>query len=183
VAEVVARAADGNEEAWEELHRRYSRMIGAVARSCGCSAADASDVQQAVWIRLVRNIKRLHRPEAIGGWLAVVTRNECVRLCSKRPPTVDGFEFETIADTGQQPENTVLHSEQRSAVREAVAKLPPRRRSLLEEMLDHPDMGYEELASRLSMPLGSIGPTRQRSLDELRRRRELMQWHPSAWSA
>ncbi len=50
-------------------------------------------------------------------------------------------------------------------------------------MLDNPDLDYGQIVDRLSMPVGSIGPTRQRGLDELRRRRELMEWRPSAQSA
>ncbi len=50
-------------------------------------------------------------------------------------------------------------------------------------MLDHPDLGYEQLADRLSMPVGSIGPTRQRGLDDLRRHRDLMAWRVVAHTA
>ncbi len=70
----------------------------------------------------------------------------------------------------------LLRSEAQAAVRRAVADLAPRRRSLLETMLDNPDISYEQLSALLDMPVGSIGPTRQRGLDELRRRRELLDW-------
>jgi DNA-directed RNA polymerase specialized sigma24 family protein len=70
----------------------------------------------------------------------------------------------------------VLRSEAQAAVRRAVADLAPRRRSLLETMLDNPDISYEQLSAQLDIPVGSIGPTRQRGLDELRRRRELLDW-------
>ena len=86
--EVVSAAANGDEEAWDELHRRYHKMIAAVARSSGCPLSDVSDVQQAVWARLIKSIRRLRQPDAIGGWLAVVTRRECLRLGGSRPPTV-----------------------------------------------------------------------------------------------
>ncbi len=86
--EVVRLAAGGHKEAWDELHRRYSKMIARIARCAGCAAADLSDVQQAVWARLFQHIGRLNQPEAVAGWLAVVTKRECLRLAGKRPPTL-----------------------------------------------------------------------------------------------
>jgi RNA polymerase sigma factor (sigma-70 family) len=174
--DLVHMAAAGGQEAWDELHRRYRRLIAGVARSAGCAAADLPDVQQAVWARLFQHIGRLQEPGAVGGWLAVVTRREYLRLAGKqsRLVEVDGVEPEGVSD--EEPLMTVLHAEQRAAVRRAVASLNPRRRRLLETMLDHPDLDYDQLSVRLSMPKGSIGPTRQRCLDDLRRRRELVEW-------
>jgi RNA polymerase sigma factor (sigma-70 family) len=182
-AEVVGLAADGHKEAWDELHRRYSNMITRVARGAGCPAADLCDVQQAVWARLIQHIGRLHQREAVAGWLAVVTKRECLRLVGKRPPTLPVDDVQAVAAPDEEPLATVLHAERRNAVRRAVATLPPRRRRLLETMLDHPDLGYDQLATRLAMPRGSIGPTRQRCLDDLRQRRELVDWQPYALSA
>ncbi len=137
IAEVVAGAAGGEERAWDELHRRYHRLIAGVAHTWGCSAADVPDVQQAVWARLFENIGRLRQPEAIAGWLAVVTRRECIRLCGNRPQTVQIDETAPLPSGDDEPLVTVLHAERRAAVRRAVATLPARRRTLLETMLDH----------------------------------------------
>jgi RNA polymerase sigma factor (sigma-70 family) len=183
IADVIAKAGGGDTEAWNELHRRYHRMIAGVAHTSGCPASDVPDVEQAVWARLIQNIGRLRQPDAIGGWLAVVTRRECARLCGNRPPTVHVTDAVPIPVYEDEPLATVLHAERRAAVRRAVATLPPRRRTLLETMLDHPDEGYDQLASRLSMPVGSIGPTRQRSLEDLRRHRGLLDWRSSVHTA
>jgi RNA polymerase sigma factor (sigma-70 family) len=174
--EVVRMAAAGHKEAWDELHRRYHKMIARIARATGCASADVSDVQQAVWARLIQHIRRLHQPDAVAGWLVVVTKRECLRLAGKRPELVQVNDEAPAVSTNEEPLSTVLHAERRAAVRRAVAALPPRRRRLLETMLDHPDLDYEQLARRLSMPRGSIGPTRQRCLDDLRRHRELSDW-------
>jgi RNA polymerase sigma factor (sigma-70 family) len=182
ISDLVSEAAGGNGRAWAELHRRYHRMITGVARSAGCASADLCDVQQAVWARLFRHIHRLRQPEAIGGWLAVVTKRECLRLIGRGPAITDIDELASVAATGDEPLASVLENERRAAVRNAVATLSPRRRTLIETMLDHPDLDYGQLADRLSMPVGSIGPTRQRGLDELRRRRELVEWRPAAHS-
>ena len=182
-SEVVSSAADGNQEAWKELHRRYNRMIARIASSAGCTATDVGDVQQAVWMRLLQHIGRLRQPEALGGWLVVVTRRECLRRRDNRLPTIDVDEADPVAITDDEPVTSALDAERRRAVRRAVATLAPRRRSLVEAMLDHPELGYEQLASRLSMPVGSIGPTRQRCLDDLRQSRQLTDWGPALRSA
>jgi RNA polymerase sigma factor (sigma-70 family) len=174
--EVVRLAAEGHKEAWDELHRRHHKMMARIARAAGCAPADLCDVQQAVWARLIQHIGRLHQPDAVAGWLAVVTKRECLRLAGKRPPVVHVDDVTPVAASDEEPLTALLHAERRAAVRRAVAALPPRRRHLLETMLDNPDLDYEQLATRLSMPRGSIGPTRQRCLDDLRQRRELSDW-------
>jgi RNA polymerase sigma factor (sigma-70 family) len=181
--EVVRLAADGHKEAWGELHRRYNKMMARVARCAGCASADLPDVQQAVWARLIPHIGRLNQPEAVAGWLAVVTKRECLRLAGKRPPALPVDDVARGAVAEEEPLATVLLAERRAAVRRAVATLPPRRRQLLETMLDHPDMDYDQLATTLSIPRGSIGPTRQRCLEDLRQHRELADWQPYAMPA
>jgi RNA polymerase sigma factor (sigma-70 family) len=174
--EVVRLAAEGHEEAWDELHRRFHKMIARVARAAGCARADLGDVQQAVWARLIQHIGRLHQPDAVAGWLAVVTRRECLRLAGKQPALTEVDETTPDPRSDEEPLTTFLRAERRAAVRRAVATLPPRRRRLIETMLDHPELDYDQLATRLAMPRGSIGPTRQRCLDDLRERRELVDW-------
>ena len=178
--EVVRMAAEGQNGAWDELHRRYHKMIARIARSSGCASADLSDVQQAVWARLIQHIGRLNQPDAVAGWLAVVTKRECVRLNSRRRPVVEIDEVAPVVLTEEEPLTSVLDAERQAAVRRAVATLSPRRRRLLEAMLENPDLGYDQLASRLSMLRGSIGPTRQRCLDDLRQRRELLDLYSHA---
>lgn len=184
VGEVVRQAADGDGEAWQELHRRYGRMVATVARTSGCATADVADVEQLVWTRLWRHIQRLRQPEAVGGWLAVVAKRESRRLAQRHARTipvdaVDPGAVDPGATTDDEPLATLLRTERRAAVRRSVATLPPRWRRLLETMLDHPDMAYAQVAARLGMPVGSIGPTRQRCIDDLRQQPALLEWHPA----
>jgi RNA polymerase sigma factor (sigma-70 family) len=180
---VVDAAGLGEDEAWTELHRRYSRMIGRIARNFGCGDADVPDVQQAVWARLFQNIQRIRQPELVGGWLAVVARRECIRLMRRREEVMPVDDMAPSAPSEDEPDMILLRAEAQAVVRRAVADLTPRRRTLLETMLDNPDISYEQLSAQLDIPVGSIGPTRQRGLDELRRGRELMDWTRPSRSA
>ncbi|WP_051944309.1 hypothetical protein [Streptacidiphilus rugosus] len=68
------------------------------------------------------------------------------------------------------PETLLLQRERAAQVRAAVARLPARCAALLGALLDGPPADYAELAVRLRMPRGSLGPTRSRCLACLRRR-------------
>src|SRR5918997_3091797 len=79
VAELVRAAAEGDQAAWNGLVDRYNGLVWSVARSHRLSMADASDVVQTTWLRLVENLGRLQEPERVGAWLATTARRECLR--------------------------------------------------------------------------------------------------------
>ena len=62
----------------------------------------------------------------------------------------------------------MLAGERRVALRRAMVGLPERGRALIETFLDQPSLSHREVAVKLDMPIGSIGPTRQRCLTKLR---------------
>jgi RNA polymerase sigma factor (sigma-70 family) len=62
----------------------------------------------------------------------------------------------------------LLHEERAQALRDAMAELSPARRELLIMLLADPPLSYEEISSKLNIPIGSIGPTRARALEQLR---------------
>ena len=68
-----------------------------------------------------------------------------------------------------EPEPLALAAERARELRAAVARLPSRCPALVTALLESPPFSYRELAEELAMPRGSIGPTRSRCLDCLRR--------------
>lgn len=79
---VVEAAASGDPEAWEELTRRFGGMIMAIARSCRLGEADAWEVHQTTWLRLVENVGRIEQPERIGAWLATTANASAFDWCA-----------------------------------------------------------------------------------------------------
>ena len=67
----------------------------------------------------------------------------------------------------------LVAAERRQALREALAELPASRRDLLMLLLADPPLAYAEISARLGIPIGSIGPTRARALEQLRRTQAL----------
>src|SRR5688572_28663305 len=92
VADVVQAAADGSQSAWDELVDRYAGLVWSVCRAHRLSQADAADVSQTVWLRLVEHLHRLRDPERVVSWLATTARHECyrvLRVSGRQVPTAD----------------------------------------------------------------------------------------------
>jgi RNA polymerase sigma factor (sigma-70 family) len=173
VEAVVAAAAAGDQAAWRELVHRYARTVWFVTRSFRLSESDAEDVSQTTWLLLAVHLKTIKEPAAIGGWLATAARRECIRLLRRRgrelPTDPLGPAAETEDAEAEQGENVVLRAEQRELVRAAFAQLPEPCRRLLGLLMRDPPPPYEVISSELGVPRGSIGPTRRRCLERLRK--------------
>jgi RNA polymerase sigma factor (sigma-70 family) len=164
----VEAARAGDPDAWARLVQRFDRMLRSVARSYHLPPADVDDVVQTTWLDLFETLERLREPMAIGGWLATATRHNALRrrrMRVREQPTDDPQLGEGADDN--QPEASLLAVERRAALAAAIDRLPRRHRGLLIVLLTQPTLEYREVGELLSMPVGSIGPTRARSLARL----------------
>ena len=80
VTDLVAAARDGDKQAWDALVERYAPLVWSICRRHRLGRADADDVAQSVWLRLVGQLDRIREPAALPGWLATTTRRECIRI-------------------------------------------------------------------------------------------------------
>jgi DNA-directed RNA polymerase specialized sigma24 family protein len=89
VTDLVTRARNGEQQAWDALVERYAPLIWSISRRYRLSGADADDVGQTVWLHLVDQLDRLRDPAALVGWLATTTQRECLRVrrAAQRPQT------------------------------------------------------------------------------------------------
>ena len=173
VTELVLAAAAGNQAAWYGLVDEFNRMIWAVARAHRLSDADAADVVQVTWLRLLESLDRLHNPARVGGWLATTARRECLRVLNANRRQVpigdDVVEQESLAPL---PGESLARVERNEAIRHAFSLLRERDQALFRLLTAEPSLRYEEISAALGMPIGSIGPSRQRALERLRRELE-----------
>ena len=171
VADLVRAAGAGDQDAWNSLVDRYSGLVWHVARGHRLGEADANDVSQTVWLRLVESLPKLREPAAVGGWLATTARNESLRLLRRAGREVVeadlGLEG-TPADDTYSPEAVAEEHERQELVRRALDVLSLRCQTLLRALAFSPDHTYADISAALDMPVGSIGPTRGRCLDRLR---------------
>lgn len=172
VTRLVGRAADGDGWAWERLVDQYEKLIWAITRDFKVGESDAADVAQATWLRLLEYIDRLEQPGRVGSWLAVTARHECVRNLAARKKAVplasDDDTLPEVPAHGPEIDESLLAAELAQTVREALSCLPPRWQELLDLLMADPPASYTEVSDRLGLPVGSIGPTRQRCLAKLR---------------
>lgn len=170
--ELVAWAAEGDQAAWDTLVDRYAGLVWSVARAHGLAHADAADVVQTTWLRLVENLHRLRHPERVGGWLASTARHECLRMVRRsvreRPTDFPAHHDET-RPAAPSAEAAVLDRAGRALVLDALDALSERCRTLLRILAATPPPSYADVSTALGIPVGSIGPTRSRCLDRLRR--------------
>jgi RNA polymerase sigma factor (sigma-70 family) len=164
---LVAAARGGDRQAWDALVERYASLIWAICRRYQLSHADAEDVGQSVWLRLVDQLDKIREPAALAGWLSTTTRRECQRVRSHAMPCA--LDVEDVRDEQAPAEQELLAAERRGALREAFTQLPSSGQQLIALLIADPPVPYAQISARLGIPVGSIGPTRSRCLDRMRR--------------
>lgn len=171
IADLVRAAASGDSRAWDALVGRFGPMVEAVARGHRLSPADVRDVAQTTWLRLFESLHRIESPERIGAWLATTARRESLRQLRRgdREFSTDDATFVSHASMAPAVDAGIVLDETRATVRRAFEGLPERAQTLLTLLLGDDRLTYKELSEQLDMPIGSIGPTRQRHLEALRR--------------
>src|SRR6516165_7231963 len=176
VGRLVRASADGDQAAWNELVRRFAHPVMAMIRSYRLTPADAEDVYQTVWLKLVENLDSLREPEALPGWLRSTTMHECIRQLERRRRTVpvDPQSDEASRPSADDIEAAAIRAELRAALRKGLAELSEEDQALLRlYALAEP---YKNGSELLQMKPGSIGPTLGRSLARLRQTRALRRY-------
>jgi len=168
----LVRAADaGDSAAWDALVDRFSTLLWATARGHRLSDADAADVVQTTWLRLLDHLDRIDDPQRLGSWLATTARHESLHTLrrSSREPVVDVVQImDPLPDPRPPVDHEILRQERDTALWELFERLSDGCRRLLRIMVATPPPSYADIAAALDMPVGSIGPTRARCLAALR---------------
>jgi len=172
---LILACRSGDATAWEALVDRYQRLVFSIARHAGLDHEQSADVFQRVFARLVERLGQIEQPALIGAWLATTARHEAWRFSRRermaRVASLDAPDaIEPFADRALLPEAVVLRLEEQHQVRAALDTLDERCRRLLTLLFYRSDTAhYAEIAATLGMTEGSIGPTRARCLQKLRR--------------
>ena len=173
LADLVAGARRGERWAWDALVERYRPLVRAVASGYRLNRGDVEDVDQTVWLRLVENLDRIREPRALPKWLITTAGNESLRLARNGQRTLligalDEALQEHCAEQGAALDTDLLRRELAESVQQGLAELPAAQRRLLRLLAGERQLSYREISRILAIPVGSIGPTRARSLARLR---------------
>ncbi|MCA9754852.1 MAG: sigma-70 family RNA polymerase sigma factor [Candidatus Eisenbacteria bacterium] len=175
--ETITRLARGDEAEWARFCRSQGRLINAAGHKVGLTADERDDLVQNTCVVCYHSIDSLRDPSRLGAWVYRIAYRQALEIVRKRSPAgpTEDREGRSILDlmpSDDLSEQTVLErNEQAEQLLRAVAEVGERCRILLEMLYLEPEVpAYDEVSQRLSMPIGSIGPTRARCLDRLRRK-------------
>ena len=172
--ELLARVAKRERAAFEQLYDRYSNILYATAMKFLKEDADAQDVVQDVFIQIWDKAK-LYDP-AKGKpltWALTLTRNRSIdriRAIQRRTRLRDDFEKETVVDESagvREALSGVDASEKSQILRDAVGRLSPEQRNVI-ELAFFSGFTQSEIADRLGEPLGTVKARARRGLMKLK---------------
>lgn len=168
--QLLARVVDGDQDAWDAVVAQYAGLVWSIARSYRLHSAATEDVVQTVWLRFAEHCGRIRQADRLASWLATTTRNEALRVIrghTRLTPT--DLLSEEAEPTASTIEDLVTDDETLRSVLKAFARLSADDQQLLRLLCTVPPLDYQTIAEMLGRPIGSIGPTRARCLDRLRR--------------
>lgn len=171
VSGLVIRARQGDRSAWGSLVERHTSLLWGIARSYRLGTADAADVVQTVWLRLVEHLDTIKEPERLVGWLATTARHECLRVLRRSGRELVGVvdaATDVADDLAPELDASLLTLERDRVLWRCFARLPERCQRLLRVLMVADPPAYQEISQSLGLPIGSIGPTRMRCLTRLR---------------
>lgn len=164
---LAALAARGHDRAWRSLVSRYRRLVYSVPSRLRLSGDDAEDVFQHTFLKLHEQLKKGEPPQHFPRWLVTVARNESLRLLQFQGRSTELNEDWAAGDEGKAEEH-VASLQRAHLIRGALAKLRERCRELIAALYVR-DESYTDVQDKLGIPVGAIGPTRARCLEQLRK--------------
>ena len=172
--QLVEACLAGESEAWEALISRYQRLIYSIPLKSRLSPDDAADIFQSVSLKLFEKLETLREHDKISSWIITTTVRECWRMSAKnrREELTNETSSSLVEVSSDAPlaDHELEAMERRQTVRQAVDSLPERCRELLTILFYQSDeWTYAEIAQRMKMPVSSIGPTRARCLEKLKK--------------
>lgn len=180
---LVDACIDGNDGAWEALVHRYGRLVYAIGLRSGLDSDEAADLSQTVFTIIYRNLGLLDEPAALAGWISTITRREAWRTQRRhaqrqvREGTPLDEAIVYAIDSPPFADEQLEQIERTFLVERGLEQIDERCRGLLSNLFwVDPTPSYEEISTRLGIPVGGIGPTRARCLAKLRRALEKLGW-------
>lgn len=190
VASLVARARDGDADAFATLVRIYDDVVLRVTRAIVRDLPDAEDMRQEVWLRVAEHLSAINEPTRFGAWVRTIARNVSLNLLRMRSlarssssalledelVTVDG-------DGAKGPDQDLLRRDDQREMWEALGELSEEDRLML-RLREVEDRSYAEIAARLHLTAHAAEMRTHRARARLRRRladmaRATRPWHVS----
>ena len=161
---LVKLAIVGDEKAYAELLDRYKDAIYYMLLKMVNNKSDAEDLTIEAFGKAFKNIAQYTPNYAFSTWLFKIATNNCIDFIRKKKANVVSLdqttdEQETIgtplqADTPD-PEEDMIKNQRMALMRDVVEKLKPRYKTLV-ELRYFKEYSYEEIATELDLPIGTV---------------------------
>jgi RNA polymerase sigma factor (sigma-70 family) len=177
---LVKECLRGNEQAWSLLIDKYKALIYSIPVKYSLPAHEAAEVFQATCAELLVRLPGLREPRALPKWLMQVAHHECYRWKRQQRRVVSRDAEPDLPEPETPPiaEAILQQTQEEQMLREAVGALSPQCRRLVELLFfETPARPYAEVAKELGLAVGSIGFTRQKCIDRLRRQLDEQGFH------
>lgn len=162
---LVEKALLGNQKAYADLLSRYRDTIYFMLLKMVKNKNDAEDLTIEAFGKAFKNLEQYTSEYAFSTWLFRIASNNCIDfLRKKRTVTVsidenfdtDDYDFTfNIEDKELNPEDNFIKSQDSNRLAEIVKSLKPRYRELI-ELRYFKELSYEEIATQMSLPLGTV---------------------------
>lgn len=178
---LVKECLRGNEEAWSLLIDKYKALIYSIPVKYQLPPHEAADVFQATCMELLKRLPQLREPRALPKWLMQVAHHHCYRWKRQQQRVISSDDEESNLPEPETPaiaESLIAQTQEEQMLRDAIAALSAQCRRLVELLFfETPARPYTEVAAQLGLAVGSIGFTRQKCMDRLRRHLEHLGFH------
>ncbi|MGI8858464.1 MAG: sigma-70 family RNA polymerase sigma factor [Thermomicrobiales bacterium] len=155
--QLIERAVAGDERAFADLVTRYQTAVYNLAYRMLGDAGEAEDAAQEVFLRIYRRLATYDAEHRFSTWVLSIASHYCIDLLRRKRPWL--VPLENISNwmraRTRGPEATALAIEQQDTVRSLLAKLPEHYRLVLLLRYWH-DLGYEEIAQVVDLPVSTI---------------------------
>jgi RNA polymerase sigma factor (sigma-70 family) len=177
---LVKECLRGNEQAWSLLIDKYKALIYSIPVKYGLPPHEAADVFQTTCAELLVRLPDLREPRALPKWLMQVAHHECYRWKRQQQRVVSRDAEPDLPEPETPPiaETILQQTQEEQMLREAMSVLSPQCRRLVELLFfETPARPYADVAKELGLAVGSIGFTRQKCIDRLRRQLDELGFH------
>jgi RNA polymerase sigma factor (sigma-70 family) len=173
--DLIRRCRRGNVRAWHQVLDRYERLVYSITLGYGLSRDDSADIAQHTFTMLIQNLDNLAEDSRLAAWLTTVARRSTWRLLERNRREFASEDLQDMPSArsavllGKSDADSIEHWELADWLDGGLSQISESCQELLRALYFQPDRSsYAEVAERLGMPLGSIGPTRARCLKRLK---------------
>jgi len=163
---LVDRANKGDQQAYAQLLGKYRDAIYYMLLKMVNNPIDAEDLTIEAFGKAFKNLKQYTPNFAFSTWLFKIASNNCIDYIRKQrgntislDQTVNGEDnlspSSLIQSDTMDPEENMINEQKIKLMRDVVAKLKPRYRSLI-ELRYFKEYSYEEIADHLELPIGTV---------------------------